>query len=189
MTNPTPPLFRSLGIAASGLDAQRMRMDIAAANIANADVTRTAEGGPYQRRTVELTAATQPQFASALKSAIGQPSAGVPALPPIALPALPAMPGFPGTPAMNVPGAGMPSLSPVSNEYGVAVRGISEDQSVGPRVYEPGHPDADAEGYVQRSNVRVTDEIVELMDARRLFEANATVFQVAKAMLRRAIDI
>lgn len=185
MPNVNPPLFRSLGIAASGLDAQRLRMDIAAANIANADVTRTPEGGPYRRKTVELEAATQPQFASALKSAIAQP-AELPALPPINIPA---MPGFPGTPAMSMANEMINTLPPLSNEYGVAVRGISEDQSQGPRVYEPGHPDADAQGYVQRSNVRVTDELVDLMDARRLFEANATVFQVAKAMLRRAIDI
>jgi flagellar basal-body rod protein FlgC len=185
MTNPTPPLFRSLGIAASGLDAQRTRMDIAAANIANADVTRTPEGGPYRRKTVELTAATQPQFASALKTAIAVP-ADVPALPPISIPA---MPGFPGIPGMTMTSELRSAPSPLSTEFGVAVRGIGEDQSQGPRVYEPGHPDADADGYVQRSNVRVTDELVEMMDARRLFEANATVFQVAKAMLRRAIDI
>lgn len=185
MPNVNPPLFRSLGIAASGLDAQRTRMDIAAANIANADVTRTPEGGPYRRKTVELSAATQPQFASALKSAIAQP-AELPALPSISLPP---MPGFPGTPSMLTPGEMLPNPSPLSNEYGVQVAGIGEDASVGPRVYEPGHPDADEQGYVQRSNVRVTDELVDLMDARRLFEANATVFQVAKAMLRRAIDI
>lgn len=185
MPNVNPPLFRSLGIAASGLDAQRTRMDVAAANIANADVTRTAEGGPYRRKVVELAAATQPQFASALKSAIAQP-AELPALPPITLPALP---GFPGTPSMMTPGSMIPTLPPLSNEYGVTVSGIREDASEGPRVYEPGHPDADEQGYVQRSNVRVTDELVDLMDARRLFEANATVFQVAKAMLRRAIDI
>lgn len=180
--NPTPPLFRSLGIAASGLDAQRLRMDIAAQNIANADVTRTPEGGPYRRKVVELAPATQPQFQQVLHSALATP-APLPTLPPV-----PALPGFPAMPL--VPGQETPlPPTPASTEFGVAVRGVGEDLSEGLRVYEPGHPDADAQGYVQRSNVRVTDELVELMDARRLFEANATVFQVAKAMLRRAIDI
>ncbi len=177
--NGAPPLFRTLGIAASGLDAQRLRMDIAAQNIANADVTRTPEGGPYRRKVVELETATQPQFQAALQNAM-QPAAE---LPPITLPP---MPGMPNPGALPLPGF-MPTAP--STEFGVAVRGVGEDQSVGPKVYDPGHPDADAQGYVQRSNVRVTDEVVELMDARRLFEANATVFQVAKAMLRRAIDI
>lgn len=176
--NGTPPLFRSLGIAASGLDAQRLRMDIAAQNIANADVTRTPEGGPYRRKVVQLETATQPQFQSALQSAMA------PALPPVTLPPVPGMP-IPG--ALPLPG--MSDLNAASTEFGVAVRGIAEDTAAGPRTYEPGHPDADAQGYVQRPNVRVTDEMVDLMDARRLFEANATVFQVAKAMLRRAIDI
>jgi flagellar basal-body rod protein FlgC len=73
--------------------------------------------------------------------------------------------------------------------HGVAVRGIAEDATEGPLVYEPGHPDADAAGYVRYPNVRITDELIDLMDARRVYEANATVFQSAKAMLRRSIDI
>ena len=72
---------------------------------------------------------------------------------------------------------------------GSKVTGIVEDQSEGPLVYDPGHPDADDAGYVRMPNVRITDEMVDLMDARRVFEANATVFQSAKQMLRRAIDI
>ncbi len=168
---PPTPLFRSLGIAASGLDAQRLRMDIAAANIANAGVTRTPDGGAYRRKVVQLETATQPQFAATLRAAIA----------PAAL--------LPTPDTFKMRQSPMGPLSPASTEFGVAVRGIGEDTTDGPRVYEPGHPDADAQGYVTRSNVRVTDEIVDLMDARRLFEANATVFQVTKAMLRRAIDI
>jgi flagellar basal-body rod protein FlgC len=168
---PPTPLFRSLGIAASGLDAQRLRMDVAAANIANADVTRTPEGGAYRKKVVQLQTATQPQFAASLRAA----------MPPAAQ--------LPTAETFKIQQGPMGPLTPISTEFGVAVRGIGESTTEGARVYEPGHPDADAEGYVTRSNVRVTDEIVDLMDARRLFEANATVFQVAKAMLRRAIDI
>ncbi|MBX3174827.1 MAG: flagellar basal body rod protein FlgC [Gemmatimonadaceae bacterium] len=168
LVNKRPPMFRGLGIAASGLDAQRLRMDVAAANIANADVTRTAEGGPYKRRVVELETASQTQFTKALSKAQG--------LMPAEVAKIAAVSQLPGETGPN-------------QEFGVAVSGVSEDQTAGPRVYEPGHPDADADGYVTYPNVRVTDEIIDLMDARRLFEANATVFQVAKAMLRRAIDI
>ena len=75
------------------------------------------------------------------------------------------------------------------NATGVKFSAIVEDATEGPLVYDPGHPDADQNGYVRYPNVRVTDEMVDLMDARRVYEANATVFQSAKAMLRRSIDI
>jgi flagellar basal-body rod protein FlgC len=66
---------------------------------------------------------------------------------------------------------------------------VMEDGSAGRMVYDPGHPDADANGYVKMPNVDLSTEMVDLMLARRMHEANVTVFQAAKAMLRRAIDI
>ena len=72
---------------------------------------------------------------------------------------------------------------------GVKVSRIVEDQREGALVYEPGHPDADANGFVRKPNVDINTEMVDLMIARRVHEANATVFSAAKAMLRRALDI
>ena len=72
---------------------------------------------------------------------------------------------------------------------GVRPAQVVEDTRDGGSDYDPGHPDADANGFVKRSNVDINTEIVDLMIARRVHEANATVFQAAKAMLRRAIDI
>ena len=72
---------------------------------------------------------------------------------------------------------------------GVTVAGITEDDSLGQFVYDPGHPDADDTGYVLMPNVSITDEMVDMMDARRLFEANASVFEAVKAMLRRATQL
>jgi flagellar basal-body rod protein FlgC len=66
---------------------------------------------------------------------------------------------------------------------------IVEDQSTGQLVYDPGHPDANQDGYVEYPNVDVNTELVDLMVARRMHEANASVFQAAKSMLRRAIEI
>jgi flagellar basal-body rod protein FlgC len=71
----------------------------------------------------------------------------------------------------------------------VRVARITEDATEGPLVYDPGHPDADGNGYVRYPNVRVTDEMIDMLDARRIYEANATVFQSAKAMLKKALDI
>lgn len=158
------PLFRTLGIAASGLSAQRVRMDTIATNVANAETTRTETGGPYRRRVVQMEAAVSGPFGRALASA-GE--------------------------AMTGSAAGSPSGNDESDgiDGGVRVTGINEDASEGPLVFDPSHPDANADGYVRYPNVRITDEIVDLMDARRMYEANATVFQAAKTMLRRAIDI
>ena len=72
---------------------------------------------------------------------------------------------------------------------GVNANEVVQDTRPGSEDYDPGHPDADANGFVKRSNVDINAEMVDLMIARRVHEANATVFQAAKAMLRRAIDI
>jgi flagellar basal-body rod protein FlgC len=66
---------------------------------------------------------------------------------------------------------------------------VVDDATPGRMVYDPGHPDADQNGYVTMPNVDIATETVDLMVARRMHEANATVFQAAKGMLRRALEI
>jgi flagellar basal-body rod protein FlgC len=83
----------------------------------------------------------------------------------------------------------LPALNPADSAHGVRVAAVEEDVTEGPLVYDPGHPDADPAGYVRMPNVRITDEMVDLMTARRVYEANATVFQSARSMLRRALEI
>jgi flagellar basal-body rod protein FlgC len=159
-TEPRPPMFRPLGISAGGLSAQRLRMETIATNIANAETTRGPTGVPYRRRVVRL------------EEAAAQP-----------------MPGqYPPLPSTQQRG-GVVEPDPTSGLGGVQVVAVEEDQSEGPLVYDPGHPDANAQGYVRYPNVRVTDEMVDLMEARRVYEANATVFEAAKQLLRRALSI
>jgi len=141
------PQMRSLGIAASGLSAQRARLDTIAMNIANAETTSGPDGVPYRRRTVDLQ---EVPFAGALEGA--QESEGLAA-------------------------------------GGVRVAGVVEDMSEGKYVYNPGHPDADEKGYVRMPNVSIQDEMVSMMETRRLFEANASVFNAIKGMLRRATQL
>jgi len=151
------PSFRSMKIAASGLSAHRARIEAIAENIANAETTRTEEGGPYRRKVVQLQE-------------------------------------VPFSEIMDRNG-----LSPLSTRKtdpnnnqdpgGVEILGVAEDLTEGPIVYDPGHPDANEDGYVQMSNVRITDELVGLMEARRLYEANASVFDAVKSMLRRATQL
>jgi flagellar basal-body rod protein FlgC len=155
-----PPVFRGLDIASTGLSAQRMRMETIATNVANAETTHGPDGQPYRRRLVRLEAVENPA----------------------------APPQFPPLP-LDQDKTGMVRPDPTSGMGGVQTLAIEEDTTEGPLVYDPGHPDANSQGYVRYPNVNITDEMVDLMEAKRVYEANATVFQAAKQLLRRALDI
>lgn len=141
-------LFRSLQISASGLTAERVRLDVIANNLANVNTTRTAAGGAYRRRVVVLEE-RPPSFTDLL-----------------------------GTRSLPAMGRG-----------GVRVAGIVEDTSPPQRVYNPGHPDADADGYVQMPNVNVVTEMVDMITATRAYEANVTTMNAAKQMALHTLDI
>ncbi len=184
------PMFRSLAISASGLSAQRVRMETIASNIANAETTHDVNGQPYRRRVAVLASGDGAAGSGSGSGPLapGQPNgtSGV----------------FNGVNAFQVPSGDFPADGPRRFEVpvletdgpggsatGVHVAGVQEDMSSGQLVYDPGHPDADKNGYVHYPNVRVTDEMVDMMDARRVYEANASVFQTAKGMLKQALNI
>ena len=141
-------IFNSLRISASGLTAERLRLDVIADNLANVNTTRTATGGPY-RRKVALLQERPTGFADLL---------GIP-------------------------------LAPTTGRGGVRVVAIAEDTSPPQRVYNPGHPDADANGYVLMPNVHIVTEMVEMITATRAYEANVTAMNAAKQMALRTLDI
>jgi flagellar basal-body rod protein FlgC len=146
-------LFGSLGISASGMAAARLRMDVTAENLANAETTRGANGQPYQRKEVVVQESTGASgFASALAGAQG---AGVQG---------------------QVGG-------------GVEVTGIVGDPSPPRKVYDPGHPDADAQGYVTLPNVNPVTEMVDLITASRGYEANVQAMSAAKQMFAKTLDL
>ncbi|MEO7043523.1 MAG: flagellar basal body rod protein FlgC [Gemmatimonadaceae bacterium] len=182
------PMFRSLAISASGLSAQRVRMETIASNIANAETTHDVNGQPYRRQVAVLAGGDGVAGSGDGALAPGQPTgtSGV----------------FNGVNAFQVPSGQFPADgprrfevpvmetdTPTTGATGVHVAGIHQDMTDGQLVYDPGHPDADKNGYVHYPNVRVTDEMVDMMDARRVYEANASVFQTAKGMLKQALDI
>ncbi len=175
------PMFRSLAISASGLNAQRQRMETIASNIANAETTSGANGAPYQRRVTTLAAGEVQRGAPLVP---GQPIGGAGPFNGVAAFEVPS-----GSPADGPKRFQIPVLETREGTTGVRIEGVTEDSTPGPLVYDPGHPDANEQGYVRYPNVRITDEMIDMMDARRVYEANATVFQSAKAMLRRALDI
>lgn len=142
----------SFDICASGMSAQRVRMDIAAENITNIDTTRTEAGGPYRRKDVMFESYGAGSFQEALRSA----SRGT---------------GF------------------ASRNAGVRVSAIVEDTREMKRVYNPSHPDADGEGYVNMPNVDLLKETVDSMSATRSYEANVTALNAMKLMAQKALDI
>ena len=148
--------FDSMNISATGLAAQRLRMDVISENIANANTTRTSDGGPFSRRTVVFEPAAQASFASALSGA---------------------MTGAGGTARAGGQGRG------------VRVSRIATDELQGPRVYDPAHPDADEEGYVQMPNVNIVMEMVNMISASRSYEANITAMNVTRGMITRTMEL
>lgn len=143
-------LFKSLGISASGLSAERLRLDVISSNIANANSTRTVKGGPYRRRVALLAPQSTPEsFKNILQNSLKN----------------------------NLPYSG------------VKVAGIVEDSSPLKRVYDPQHPDASADGYVEYPNVDVMKEMVELITASRSYEANVTALNATKNMFLKTLEI
>lgn len=191
------PMFSALAIASSGMSAQRMRMEVVAQNLANAETTHTAQGGPYQRKFVNLEAVL-PQDGSA--AAIGATNGATSTSSSTTVDPNGVKTTTSTTTASATP-TGQPANGPTGQQAsaptgqqsdvvgGVRVASVSEDKTPGTLVYDPGHPDADKNGYVRMPNVNITDEMIDLMNARRLYEANATVFQVARTMLHKALDI
>ncbi len=136
----------ALNISASGLAAERERVDLATSNLANAETTRGPDGQPYRRMDPVLQATP---FESALQS--------------------------------GVSGGAQP--------MGVKVLGVAVDQTEGHKVYSPGHPDADANGFVTLPNVNPVNEVVNLISAQNAYEANAAAIETLKTMATQAIGI
>jgi len=133
----------TFNVAASGLSAERLRLQTIATNMANARTTRSEEGGPYQRRVPVFEAVSVDRFGDMLDRETQR----------------------------------------------VVVSAIEPDGSEAQPVYDPSHPDADADGYVAYPNVNVLQEMVDLMTASRSYEANASVVEATRDMAMRALDI
>jgi flagellar basal-body rod protein FlgC len=128
-------LFSSLEVAASGMAAQRLRVDLLVQNIANSETTRTPEGGPYRRRDAIFVS------------------------------------------------------EPFGEALGVAVAEITVEAGEPERRYVPGHPDADAEGYVAFPRLNPIEDMVDLTAAVRSYQANLAAMGAVKDMIQRSIDL
>ena len=138
-------MFDTVEVLASGLSTARMRMNVLSSNIANAQTTRSPEGGPYKRRdVVVMSSDLQSNFSSTLdRMSLQRPQ----------------------------------------------VAAVVADQKDPRKVYEPGHPDADKEGYVQYPNINVVSTMTDLMTVSRLYQANVSALETARNMARDAMRI
>jgi flagellar basal-body rod protein FlgC len=138
-------MFDAQDVLAAGMSAMRLRVNTIASNIANAETTRTPDGGPYKRKDVVMTATTTP---SSFQSALDEMT-------------------------LSKPG----------------VAAVVEDQQDPRKVYQPGHPDADKEGYVSYPNINVVQSMTDLMTATRLYQANVAASRSIVEMGREARKI
>jgi flagellar basal-body rod protein FlgC len=145
-------LFEAIGIAGSGLTAERVRMDVTAENLANADTTKAANGQPYQRQEVDLKQAGVGGFSGALSGAMQQAESAAPA-------------------------------------NGVEVTGIVSDATPDQQVYDPGSPEADAQGYVKMPNISTVTEMTDLISESQSYQSDVTAMQTAKSMFTATLGV
>jgi len=138
-------LFSALAVSASGMAAERTRAELLVENLANAETTRTPEGGPYRRKDAVF---------------VSQPITG-----------------------------SFASLFESHLQEGVAVQEISVDTRDPQRRYMPGHPDADADGYVAFPRINPAEDMVDLTNAAHSFEANVAAISSVKDMIMRSMDL
>ncbi|GAA7330011.1 flagellar basal body rod protein FlgC [Helicobacter pylori] len=154
----------SFDISGYGLSAQRLRANLISSNIANANTTRTSEGGPYRRQEAVFKAF---DFNEILNQKIAQNNQITPYEDPLD------------------EGDDNP-LIPITS---VVVDKIVRDDSESLMKYDPSHPDANAQGYVAYPNVNAVVEMADLVEATRAYQANVAAFQSAKNMAQNAIGM
>lgn len=143
-------LFGVLNISESALVAERERAEVVTTNLANANTTRTPQGGPYRRMEVV--------FSTEQLGGEGAPAA--------------------------------PGTAPADQAArGVRVLRVVQDPTPPIRRYEPGNPDANAQGYVSYPSINPAEEMADLMDAARAYQLNATAAQATKSMIQSSIDL
>jgi len=162
-------IFSGLSISASGMRAQRIRQTTISSNLANAETTRTAEGGPYRRQYVLFEAQSNRRDTRILNQDIA----------------------LRGTETQGNHLPIPPSNFPRDERFfgrGVEVAEIRSDSRPARLEYDPGHPDADENGYVAKPNINVIEEMTDMIAATRAYEANVTAFNAIKGMLMQALQ-
>lgn len=139
-------LDQAFDISISGINANRIHMEVISSNLANINTTRTLQGGPY-RRKIPIFGEKPLEFKEAL-----------------------------GTAEKKLSG-------------GIELTEIAEDSTPFQKVFNPGHPDADSEGFVSLPNVSMSKEMVDMVYVSKLYEANITAYNATKRMAQETLQI
>jgi flagellar basal-body rod protein FlgC len=162
-------MFGLMETSGGAMEAERMRAEVVAANMANAETTRTAAGGVYRRQQVVFAANRGDSgFLDSLNAASAN------------------------TPAGNANSLPMPSLNGIGADQvapGVHIAAVVEDPSAPLKRYDPGHPDAGPDGYVTYPDINPLTEMVDLMGATRAYGLNSSAVQAEKGMISSALEI
>ena len=141
-------IFKCIDVAASGMTAQRIRLNVISMNLANINTTRTGDGTPYRRKTsIFETTPLAESFQEQLQQSLDD----------------------------RVYGVKVTDVVPVSGDF--------------KKIFDPAHPDADKAGFVYMPNVNLVQEMVQMLNANRAYEANAAVIKAAKEMALKAMEI
>jgi flagellar basal-body rod protein FlgC len=161
-------ILNAIQVSSQGLSIQRARMNTVARNIANAETTRTEEGGPYRRRRILVEEQdNKTGFRNLIKHAGAQLSR---------------------TSRKHIPARGASVVTNVDTPT-VGFKDSIDPKSNFKIVHDPSHPDADAEGYVEMPDIEIVTEMVDMMAATRAYEANTVAISAAKKMAENALEI
>jgi flagellar basal-body rod protein FlgC len=171
-------LFGVMDVSASALRAERVRAEVVASNMANAETTRTPDGGPYQRHHVVFEARDSGSFQESLVSQMNGSSSGS------------LRSGFKSALAGGFNarlGDGLTATNGAPG--GVAVGAVISDASAPLQRYDPQHPDAGPDGFVAYPDINPLTEMVDLMGATRSYGMNASAIQAEKGMVSSSLDL
>jgi flagellar basal-body rod protein FlgC len=158
-------LFGLMQTSGSAMQAERMRAEVVAANMANAETTQTESGGPYRRHMLVFAA---DQGRSGFLNTFNDAAGGL---------------------ASSGPANWSSSEMASSQVPGVHIAAVVEDPAAPLKRYDPGHPDAGPDGYVSYPNVNPLTEMVDLMGATRAYGLNGSAVQAEKGMIASALEI
>ena len=168
-------LFGLMETSGSAMQAERMRAEVVAANMANAETTRSANGSPYKRQHVVFAAnAGDPNFLDSMHTSTGLPASAGGAFSEIATRGITNLIGL---------------QTPLNAAPGVHIAQVIEDQAPPLKRYDPGHPDAGPDGYVSYPDINPLTEMVDLMGATRAYGLNSSAVQAEKGMIIAALEI
>lgn len=163
-------LFSVFRISGSGLTAQRQMIEITASNIANIETTETAEGGTYIPKRVQFQEiGLRDTFGKLMETELGQTD--------------------PATGQLVDSNASIRNNRQLALEGLVRATEVNQELNPTKQIYDPENPDADENGFVNKPNINLVKEMSNMMMASRAYEANVTVMDAAKTMMKKALEI